>query len=1090
MLNVGSRCCDEGMPVTYRLDSSPLPQPVPPTLDASQQSVVDSPGGPLLVLAGPGTGKTTTLVEAVVDRVERRGLQPDQLLVLTFSRKAAEELRDRITRRLGRTCASPMSSTFHSFCYALLRRYQPAELYADPLRLLSAPEQDVMVRELLRHSRETRNAVWPASLQQALGTKGFAREVHAVLSRARELGLDPDDLARIGARSDRPEWTAAAAFMREYLQVLDFESSLDYAELVHRAVLLAESVDVQRELRAQFRAVFVDEYQDTDPSQVRLLKAVAGDGRDLVVVGDPDQSIYAFRGADVRGILDFPAQFPRIDGQPGGVVALGTTRRFGDNLLTASRRIAAGIGVRGSIGAEAFQRFRNPVAVPGEYAPGLVDVMTFSSSGGEADNIADVVRRAHLDDGVPWSEIAVLVRSGVSAIPGLRRVLVAAGVPVEVAGDEVPLRSEPAVAPLLTALRCVADPAALTAETARALLISPLGNLDAAQVRRLGRLLRRRDRESARGQRLPLPSGELVRQAMADPALLVDLDGLEVARALRLSQLLATARVLVAERAAVEEALWSLWVGTSWPQRLRSAAEQGGPDSRAAHRDLDAICALFEVAARAEEKQQRTAARVFLEHVDAQQIPGDTLADRGVRRDAVRLLTAHRSKGLEWRVVVIAGVQEGVWPDVRRRGTLLQADRLGREGLLEPLSQAALLSEERRLFYVAVTRARQRLVVTAVASPEPEGEQPSRFLSDLGASPRHCPGRPSRPLSLAGLVAELRRTAGDPTCSDALRAAAAARLARLAEPQASGQPVSSFANPDNWWGLRERSLSEVPLRPEDQSMRLSASGLSALNACPLRWFLSREAAGQAARSSAVGFGNVLHVLAEHLGAGAGADADTGADANVDVDPDEMIRHLDSVWDQLQFESPWIAQRERSAAEDAVRRFARWHNSRPHRRPVGSEVAFEVEAALEEGERVVLTGTVDRLELDERGRVVVVDFKTGRQLPSRKTVETDAQLALYQLVSDRGGFGSRCGNARSGGAELVQLRADDSGLPTVLVQEPPAVDAEGRRPVETDLIQAVRTLRAETFVATGNAHCNRCEFARQCPAQQRQGGVLS
>ncbi len=356
------------MPITYHLDSSARPPSVAPTLDASQREVIDHPGGPLLVLAGPGTGKTTTLVEAVVDRVERRGLRPDQLLVLTFSRKAAEELRDRITGRLSRTCASPMSSTFHSFCYALVRRYQPAELYADPMRLLSAPEQDVLLRELLRHSRESGQAAWPASLHSALGTRGFAREVHAVLSRAREVGLDPDDLTRIGVESDRPAWAAAGAFMREYLQVLDFESSLDYAELVHRAVLLAESADVQRELRGQFGAVFVDEYQDTDPNQVRLLQAIAGDGRDLVVVGDPDQSIYAFRGADVRGILDFPAQFRHADGRPGDVVALGTTRRFGARLLAASRRVAGAIGVRGSIDAATFQRFRNPPS-PSPSAP-------------------------------------------------------------------------------------------------------------------------------------------------------------------------------------------------------------------------------------------------------------------------------------------------------------------------------------------------------------------------------------------------------------------------------------------------------------------------------------------------------------------------------------------------------------------------------------------------------------------------------------------------------------------------------------------------------------------------------------------------
>ncbi len=120
-----------------------------PRSTSKQQRVVDHEGGPLLVLAGPGTGKTTTLVEAIVDRVEQRGVSPDQILALTFSRKAAEHLRDQVTARLGRTMSTSLSSTFHSFAYGLVRRYSPPELYASPLRLLSAPEQDVILRELL-----------------------------------------------------------------------------------------------------------------------------------------------------------------------------------------------------------------------------------------------------------------------------------------------------------------------------------------------------------------------------------------------------------------------------------------------------------------------------------------------------------------------------------------------------------------------------------------------------------------------------------------------------------------------------------------------------------------------------------------------------------------------------------------------------------------------------------------------------------------------------------------------------------------------------------------------------------------------------
>ncbi len=1066
------------MSPTYRLDRSPRRSIEPPSLDAAQQAVVDHAGGPLLVLAGPGTGKTTTLVEAVVQRIEGRGVSADQVLVLTFSRKAAEELRHRIVGRLGRTSAMPMSATFHSFCYGLVRQWQPAELYAAPLRLLSAPEQDVRLRDLLAHSRDSGRAAWPTSLDQALRTRGFAREIHGVLARARGMGLEPEELAHLGRRAGRTEWVAAGAFMEEYLAVLDQEATLDYSELVHRAVLLAEADDVRHELRSRFKAVFVDEYQDTDPAQVRLLAALAGDGHDLMVVGDPDQSIYAFRGAEVRGILDFPTTFPRADGQPAPVVALRTTRRFGARLLTASRRIATGLGTKGPIGLDDFHAFRHPTADGAEFGAGTVDVVTFSSSGAETDHIADIVRRAHLEDAIPWSQIAVLVRSGAASVPALRRALVGAGVPVEVAGDEVPLRCEPAVQPLLAALRAASDLESMTVDGAHALLMSPLADLDAAQLRKLGRLLRARDRALHEGERLPLSSGELLRQALTDPTVLTDIDDRMAVSPLRLARLLATAHGQLARGAPAEQALWALWSGTSWPARLRAGVDRGGVAARAAHRDLDAICALFEVAARAEEKQDHTGALVFLDEVEAQQIPADTMAEEGVRGDAVRLLTAHRSKGLEWRLVVIAGVQEGAWPDLRRRGSLLQADRVGSDGLVEPPTFASMLAAERRLFYVAVTRARQRLVVTAVASPEADGDQPSRFVDELGVPSVPRQGRPARPLSLAGIVSELRRVACDPASGAAMRAAAAARLARLVKEEEQGGAAVPGADPRTWWGLRERTVSATPVRPDDTALRLSASALDGVLDCPLRWFLAREAAGESARGTALGFGSVIHTLASHM-------------SNHDVvDEDRLVALLDSVWDQLHFESAWIADRERVEAEKVIGRFVRWHGGRPERIFLGSEVKFEVDVPLEEGEVVTLNGSIDRVERDSEGRVRVVDFKTSKTAPTDKSLPENPQLGLYQLAVEHGALLDVCGpGAAPGGAELVQLRIEAAGGPKVQEQPRQVADASGRRPVEVQLVSAASTVRSEQFDATANGHCTMCDFTTMCPAQRRSGAVL-
>ena len=322
---------------------------------------------------------------------------------------------------------------------------------------------------------------------------------------------------------------------------------------------------------------------------------------------------------------------------------------------------------------------------------------------------------------------------------------------------------------------------------------------------------------------------------VVDPAALRGADGPVAARVVGLARLLRGARErLDAGATAGGGALGALGrhllARTGCGARSRPAARAPGWPTATSTPSVR----LFETAARAEDQRGYTTVANFLDTLAAQQIPADTLADRGVRGDAVRLLTAHRSKGLEWRLVVVAHVQEDGWPDLRRRGTLLQADRIGSDGLLPPLSLREALIEERRLFYVACTRARQRLVVTAVASQDDDGEQPSRFLAELGVHERHLQGRPARPLSMAGLVAELRRTVADPDQPEPLRAAAAQRLARLADERIAERPVVPQADPATWWGTRAATASDEPLRPADRPITLSASALTSLLACPAR----------------------------------------------------------------------------------------------------------------------------------------------------------------------------------------------------------------------------------------------------------------
>ncbi|MFD9042363.1 ATP-dependent helicase [Streptomyces bottropensis] len=1106
----------QGSRGAYRLVRTPPARRDPPPLDAEQRGVVDHRSGPLLVLAGPGTGKTTTLVESVTARIAG-GADPARVLVLTFSRKAAVELRDRMALRMG-AARAPQATTFHSFCYALIRAHQDSDLFVEPLRLLSGPEQDVAVRALLAGQPDLErlglaHVRWPDELRACLTTRGFADEVRAVLARSRELGLAPEDLRAFAARIGRPDWLAASAFLAEYLDVLDLQGVLDYAELVHRAVLLAGRPGVAERLAARYDAVYVDEYQDTDPAQVRLLRALAGGGRTLVAFGDPDQSIYTFRGADVNGILEFPSAFPRVDGRQAPVAVLRNSRRSGADLLAATRLLTQRMPLT-RLPAEKVRAHRElrPVRDGGR-----VEVYTYPTSGTELDNIADVLRRAHLEDGVPWREMAVLVRAGARTIPSMRRALTAAGVPLDIDGDDLPLRHEPAVQPLLTALRAVAraeleaaNPSAsadegddssdaldhapdassdtpdhpsdapepqtswLDTETALTLLASPLAGMDTADLRRLGRALR--EEERAGGNSVPPPSDELLTRALAEPERLVAHDPVYARGAQRLGALLRKARERLAGGGTAEEALWELWDGTPWPRRLERAARRGGAAGRNADRDLDAVCALFATAARAEERTGGLGALNFLAEIEAEDIAADTLTGRAVRPDAVRLMTAHRSKGLQWRLVVVAGVQEGLWPDLRRRGSLLEADRIGRDGLAEPLTPGALLAEERRLFYVAATRARERLVVTAVKAPADDGDQPSRFLAELGVEPRDVTGRPRRPLSVASLVAELRATTVDPRVSDPLREAAALRLARLAAlSDEDGRPLVPSAHPYRWWGMFEPTESKVPLRNRDQPVVLSGSALDQLaNTCALQWFLGREVKADAPATAAQGFGNVVHVLADEVASG-----------RTPADLDVLMERLDSVWNALAFDAPWKSEQEKQHARVALERYLKWHvMDRTGRTPVASEHDFDV--TLEAGDyEVRIRGSMDRVETDAEGRAYVVDFKTGKQAVSSAEVTRHPQLAVYQLAVREGAVDEPFGGVRPepGGAELVQLRqgaAKKNGgeaVPKVQAQEPLRGEWVG------DLLAtAAGKVLDERFSPTAGQHCAHCAFRASCSAR--------
>ncbi len=1022
----------------YRLIRPPASPRRSPELDAGQRLVVEHAGGPLLVLAGPGTGKTTTLVEAAVARV-RAGVPIEQLLMLTFSRRAAAELRARVTARLGGTVREPIARTLHSYAFGILRMAAVAA-GAPPPRLLSGPEQDLVLRELIAGDLERGNHTWPRELTPALHTRGFAAELRDLLLRAVERGLTGPQLAEVGRRQDRPDWVAAGSFLQQYLDVtaLARPGAWDPAELIQAAVdaLRADPALLSQERRRR-RRIYVDEYQDTDPAQTDLL-ALVGEGADeIVVVGDPDQSIYAFRGADAAAVRDMPARFGGDGDVP--VVLLPTCRRSGSALLAASRRIAARL--------PGPARQRQISAAPG-LPPGAVQVAVLRTAAEEAAYVAEALRRAHLEDGLLWSRMAVLVRSTHTTLAVLRRAMIAAGVPVAVAGPDVPLAEQPAVAHLLAALDAVLRPADLHDDTAEALLLGPIGGADPLQLRRLRHELRRL--AVVGGE----PAGDVVAAAVGD------LPGAGVLAAhvrgpvLRVARVLAAGRTTVEAGGSAESVLWAVWEASQLAGRWEAASRAGGSTGAAADRDLDAVVDLFDAAARFTDRLPAASPRDFYEHLVAQQVPGDTSSPVTGGPEAVRVLTAHSSKGLEWDLVCIAGVQEGSWPDLRRRGSLLGSDLLvevlaGRDGA-GVSTLARQLAEERRLFYVAATRARRRLLVTAVSGEE---EQPSRFLDELDPRDDLRPlAEPGRGMHLPGLVAELRAAVCDRGLEAAERADAAAELARLAAAGIRG------AHPEDWWGLAPLS-DDGPVADPAVPVPVSPSRIESFLRCELRALLEQlgARAGDEIRAS---LGTLIH--------------EVSAAATDDADLSELEALLDTHWSRLDFGARWLAEHERVRARTMLAKLVAWlRDTRPDLTMIAVEQEFDVVVG-----DARLRGRVDRLERDRAGRAVVVDLKTGKSKPAAEELAVHPQLGAYQLAVQERGFAEVAAGVPTGGARLVQLgRAVKSYEDQ---QQPPLGERDDPSWIARHVAYVADTMRGGRFRAIENSYCGMCEMKTSCP----------
>ena len=1013
------------------------------------------PRGQVRILGGPGTGKSTLLVEAAIAHIAA-GVAPESVLLLSGSGRVGTAERSALTRALlgsSRAAAvrEPLVRTLHSYAYAVLRR--AAERAGDPPpRLLTSAEQDAIIRELLAGDAEDGNR-WPAHLVPALRTAGFATELRNLLARCAERGLDPQQLERLGRRCGRPEWAAAGLFARQYEQVMLLRAAvgtaapqatapaLAAAELVGAAL---EALAIDPELlaaeRARVRVLLVDDAQQLDPQAAQLVRVLAAGAETALIAGDPNQAVFGFRGGEPAVLL----------GLDGPSVTLTESHRCGPAVARAVSGIAGRLP-----GTSAGRSIESTGGVEGAVTARLA-----ASAHTETALIADTLRRAHLVDGVPWSQMAVIVRSVPRAGARLPRALAAAGVPVAIPATGGSLSDEPAARALLTVLAATAD--GLDGDQALALLSGPIGRVDPVSLRQLRRTLQR-------GR--PEPFGDLLVQTLCGDE---PVSGPQSAALRRVRAVLAAAARCHRDGQEPRYTLWAAWHRSGLQRRWLAAIERGGPAAAQATRDLDVVTALFDVTDAYVARTAGASLRGLVEHVEALRLPPAS-RDPQSQVQQVKVLSAHAALGQEWDVVVIAGLQDGLWPNTVPRGGVLATQRLldeldGVGG--EASVRAPLLAEERRLLVAAMGRARRTLLVTAIDSDTGgsggEAALPSPFFYEVAQfadedSVETQPVCTPRVLSTAAVVGRLRSVvcAPDGAVEDAVRACAATQLARLAEAGVPG------ADPSEWHGLVPVS-TDAPLCGGGDVVTLTPSTLQTLTDCPLRWLAERHG-GTNPRELRSAIGSVVHALIAEPGKA----------------ESHMLAELDRVWQHLPFDAEWHSANELNRHRAMIEAFVEWRaQTRAELTEVGVEIAVDgvLETPRGDGGQVRLRGRVDRLERDAAGRLVIVDVKTGKTPVSKDDAQQHAQLAMYQLAVAEGMIAAfQTGPDEPGGARLVYPGKTGASGATQREQDP--LTPQAREHWRGLVRQAAEATAGPQFIARRNDGCAHCPLRPSCPAHE-------
>lgn len=847
-------------------------------------------------MAGPGTGKTEFLIRRVARIVETGRARSSEIVVLSFSRRASASLKRRIEEAVGTTGIPIDVTTFHSLAIRLVEAVTGGQR---PLPL-TTPEQVGLVRQILRSEDPS---AWPLIYQGILDSHAFSAEVADFLLRCSERLLSPEDLAE--RARERADWKGLPGLYSRYLATLEEIGRTDYGVLLSRAVELLGSPEGAA-LAENFRYVLVDEYQDTSPAQAEMAELLARSHDNLAVAGDPYQSIFSFRGAEVRNLAAF-SEIPETKR-----IVLAQSFRVPAQIMDAALRVVSGGDLPGSAG---------PV-IPAPH-DGRAEVYVFDQETAEAEWIAREVEQLVRAEGLGPADIAVVVRSKKEFLSELSRALDRRGLPHDPPDSR--LVDHPAVQ-VISDLVIAATRGGPLAEVSpvdsdasdrsmRRVLLGPLFGTTVGLEREIVRDRRRTGRAWAEVVSQHLPGMPGLVGFLSDPAW--------------------------AEQMGAADGFWEVWTHLDGIPEM--VAEPGRDEWRRAW------TAFGQMLGRQAERDPGVTLARFFELVDEDDFEPTPLISHRLSDDRVTLTTLHQAKGLEFEVVFIANAVEGVFPDLRRSRRMLRPELLSPERTVDPEAQHLFqVQEEMRLAYTAMTRASRRVVWTATEAGVDQGERrPSRFL--LAAAGGQAPGPPGiverDPITVVEAEAALRRDLLDAGASTSRRLAAAHVL---------GQPSRPWWDPRSFAGAVEPG----PDRPVMiESFRLSPSQADSYEKCPRRYVLERRLRLGDSSSVYSHFGELTHDVLER------AESEVIGSGLRHASLQRVLAIVDEVWDGADFGTPALNDAwKQKAIEMLTKLYENWPGKGE---PV--EVELDVESVIA-GVRWI--GRIDRLEKTDGGYRVV------------------------------------------------------------------------------------------------------------------------